>query len=283
MHKKALTSSVALIRQFSMIDRMGRLFNLWHAAHFIIESGVCLLASVLAGIEQTQRDQTHLIGEDIAILSRYIKAFPSLVSRISRRWPTIAKHIPTLQEICFALLNNLQQWATGTTIDMSALLALKQRIISLPLFPAFSSNPQPIIENHLVSQPVSHGEEESATRSSFHPHGINPLGSDNPRTTTGETLSARANFTSAFLYDPFSYNSDTQISMPSNIIAPLNSAWIDPQLESTTALSDIQGLQTYDALTWDFAGMNSEQIIAELLDVENNPLLSNYIGSVDDA
>jgi hypothetical protein len=166
---------------------------------------------------------------------------------------------------------------------MSALLVLKQRINSLPLFPAFSSNPQPIIENHLVPQPVSHGEADSATRSSLHPPGINPLGSDYSRTTTGETLSAQANFTSAFPYDPFSYNSDPQIPMPSNILAPLSSAWTEPQLESTTVLSDIQGIQTYDALTWDFAGMNSEQIIAELLDVENNPLLSNYIGSVDDA
>jgi hypothetical protein len=186
----------------------------------------------------------------------------------------MAEHIPTLQEICFALLNNLEQWTKGATLDMSALLALKQRINSLPLFPAFSSNSQPIIENHLVSQPVSHGEMESATRSSLHPHGINPLGSDYSRTTTGETLSTRASFTSAFPYDIFPYNSDPQIPMPSNIIGPLSSAWMDPQPESTTALSEIQDIETYNALAWDFAGMNSEQVIAELLDVENNPLFN---------
>ncbi|KAH8701804.1 hypothetical protein BGW36DRAFT_424108 [Talaromyces proteolyticus] len=282
MCKKALTSSAALIRQFNMIEQMGKLFNLWHAAHFTIESGVCLLASILTGIEHTQQGQTHLAGDDIAILSRYIKTFSFLLGRISRRWPEIAEYTPVLDDICIRTLNALEQQSVGPGVDNTEdFLTLKQTINNLTLFPVLPWNSQqPSVDANIASRTIRNQTTEEI--SVPQPVGLSSEAEYAGMTTDEMYLVPAQNFEDPFLSHSFPYNAPGSDISPTDL-APINSTWLDSQLDtvqSSLTSADLYGLGALEPWTWDFAGMNSEQIIAELLDAGNNELLMTGVGDL---
>ena len=145
MQKEALKASVTLIKEYSLIDRLGKLFYLWHAANVLVESGISLLASILTGIECKNQIHTHLAGEDVAILEKYIKTLPSLLWKISRRWSNIAQHATTLDDLSSSTLAKLRHWSNGNNIEGSDLYPLKQKLKDISMF-----SPFPFEEQHLA-------------------------------------------------------------------------------------------------------------------------------------
>ncbi len=87
--KRATKASIALIKEFSVLDRLGKMFMLWHAAHCLVEAGTYLLSSVLTGIESQSQDHRRIGEEDVNILVRYIRTLPGLIKKVSRRWPSV--------------------------------------------------------------------------------------------------------------------------------------------------------------------------------------------------
>lgn len=140
MRKKALKASIDLIKEYSTIDRLGKLFYLWHAAHCLVESGICLLASVLSGMECPDRSSSHLRGEDITVLVKYIKTFPVLLWKISRRWPSMAYNASALETVSVSVLEKLQDWATDTLPSNSDLMPLKEKLNQYSRFSPFPSS-----------------------------------------------------------------------------------------------------------------------------------------------
>ena len=145
MQKEALKASVSLIKEYSLIDRLGKLFYLWHAANVLVESGISLLASILTGIEFRNQTSTHLAGEDVATLEKYIRILPSLLWKISRRWPNIEQHATTLDDLSSLTLAKLKHWSNGNSIESSDLYLLKRRLREISEFSLF-----PLEEQHLV-------------------------------------------------------------------------------------------------------------------------------------
>ncbi|KIX09034.1 uncharacterized protein Z518_00112 [Rhinocladiella mackenziei CBS 650.93] len=118
MQRKTLQSSIALIREFNTIDRMGKLFIIWHAAFFIVESGVCLMASILTELESecTHRGSSYLGNQDVAILICCMKTFPSLLRKLSRRRKQVTPHASALEAVSYLVLEKLEQWSSGDIV-----------------------------------------------------------------------------------------------------------------------------------------------------------------------
>ena len=236
MRKKALKSAIALIKEFSVIDQLRKLFYLWHAAYCIVESGICLLASVLIGMESTGQDLTHLEGEDVTILMRYIKTFPFLLWKVSRRWSNIAQHAVTLEAIALSVLGVLQRWSSGETIKCSDIYALKEELSQFSLCSPFPLRAPPAADDRL--EPMGN-ELYLASEATAAPMAAYPT------------------------IDP----SDFQVSATE--AASFDSSWEGPQsaLEhSSLMFPDPVSIDSGDAFAWDFAGINSEEIFAALLE-----------------
>jgi hypothetical protein len=133
MRKKALGACTSVIRELSVIERLGKLFYLWHAAHSIVEAAICLFASVLTGVELGP-DTTHLMREDVGICTRYIQAAPILLWKIARRWTDVAQHASTLEAVSTKTLKILQRWSDGNSIDQSDVHELRQKLNQISLF-----------------------------------------------------------------------------------------------------------------------------------------------------
>ncbi|KAH8690783.1 hypothetical protein BGW36DRAFT_364345 [Talaromyces proteolyticus] len=279
MHQRALKAAASLIRKFSVLDRTGKLFYLWHAAHIIIESGICLLACIMTGMESTRRDQTPLAGEDLSTLNKYITAIPFLVGRVSRRWPNIAGHTSALENICLQVLQKLQQWSDGGTIEKSSFDDLKYRLNNLTLFPSLPLNSQPtFVENNDVSQPSPILKDDSTQiPPTTHKDTVRqpPENGYGITSTTNEINPEYLDpVTTTFLSDrPSLFASGVEVSTADPDF--FNTAWMDSQLFDpiqghSAKFSDMHDLDTETDALWDFAGMDSEQIISALLDTENN-------------
>ncbi|EXJ79500.1 hypothetical protein A1O1_08764 [Capronia coronata CBS 617.96] len=245
MRKRALISSIALIKEFDVVDRVGKLFNIWHAAHYIVESGACLLATVVNGMDTQSPKSTHLEGEEVAILTKYIQKFPCLLWNISRRWPDIAQHASALEPISNAVLEKLSLWSSGETIRSLDLVALKEELSqNLSLF-----SPLPLRVE------ASHSDNMETTGVHFqsgHPTGPLPSGSRHSLELSDYPLSTIE-------------------------AGPVESSWADFQpamgvFDST--FPDPYVFDGGDALVWDFAGTDSDEILAALFD-EGDPLMLN--------
>ena len=246
MRKKALQASIALIKEFSAVDRVGKLFNIWHAAYYVVEAGICLMATILTGMISPGQVHSHLEGEEIPILAKYVKTFPSLLGKISRRWPKIAAHASALNEISLAVTEKLQQWSSGATLLGSDLYGLQEMLVQ---FSKFSPIPS-------ATQMAVGGETTNVTIVEPYPViDVNTLPLENGLVL--ETTGFQAMGTSS---------------------APALVDWAGPYSaaqDGTSVYSDPYGFNGADTLTWDFAGMDSEEILAALLDGE--PLIPDGI------
>ncbi|KAH8680690.1 hypothetical protein BX600DRAFT_444914 [Xylariales sp. PMI_506] len=138
MRKKALHACIGVIRELSVADRLGKLFYLWHAAHCIVEAAICLLASVLNGM-QLSADRTHLVREDSNIYTRYLQAAPILLWKIAHRWKNIAHHASALDAISSQVLETLQRWSDGDIVEYSDSHNLRQKLNQMSRFSPFPS------------------------------------------------------------------------------------------------------------------------------------------------
>lgn len=274
MRTQTFKSSIALLKEFSVIDRLGKLFNIWHAAHCIVEAGICLLASVLSGIEPRGHNLTDLGGEDITILMKYMKTFPFLLWQVSRRWSNIARHASTLEAISLSVLEKLQQWSNGETIESSEFDVLKQKLKDVALFSPFPPESPPGVEEHALPVVNNGGNIEEVSNMVVY------QGIINDSNTTGNELLQSSTSTSIPL-DTY-HNFNHQNLTPD--VASLNSSWVSPQppqRPGSLMYTDPVGIGDGDILRWDFAGMDPEEIFHALLVGGEFPLPTDEFGVGD--
>ncbi|KEF57713.1 uncharacterized protein A1O9_05631, partial [Exophiala aquamarina CBS 119918] len=111
MRKRALQASIAVLKELGIIERMGKLFNIWHASYFLIEASICILGIVLVGIASREDAPTTLEGEDIPIICRYIQTASVLLRKISRRWPSMGVRASALEAVSRAVVEKLHSWS----------------------------------------------------------------------------------------------------------------------------------------------------------------------------
>ncbi|KUJ13384.1 uncharacterized protein LY89DRAFT_157763 [Mollisia scopiformis] len=230
MRKKALKASIALIKELSVIDRLGKLFYLWHATYCLVEAGICLLVSMVTAMESSRQEQTHLEGEDISILTRYLKTLPLLLEKILRRWVNITQHASAMGALSLSVSEKLHQWASGHIIESSGLDALKETFSQSSRFSPFSLNLPPAEEGRIET--VGH-----------------------------ELLPAPG-------YIPTGFSEIGVLPMGAQSFSP-GSLVLDSELDNSfSMLPDIYGFDNGDSLMWNFAGMDYEEVFAGLLEGE---------------
>ncbi|KAH8819324.1 hypothetical protein F5884DRAFT_743739 [Xylogone sp. PMI_703] len=270
MKRKALKSSIALLKEFGIINRLGRLFNIWHATFVILESGIYLLASTLTGMESEGQNLTHLEGEDVTILMRYIKALPDLVWQISRRWPNITDHASTVESISLSVLEKLGEWSNGKAIERSDSDALKRKLNQASLFPPFPLQTQPLLERYILPYEIDEGITEKMAGSDYNFLQPDPT---HPTLIRDILYSASDDNTATMKSNSAPENSEYQIP-PTNTI-PRGPSYIAPQPWSQNFLDEYDN-EGRDVLAPDFAGMDYEEIFAALFDGEQMPLANDF-------
>jgi hypothetical protein len=241
MRKKGLKSCITLIKEFHVLDRLGKMFMLWHAAHCIVEAGVYLLAFILQSIETADRRQQHLDGEEISILVRYVTHFKGLLSNLSRRWPSVGEHASALSGMSASVLSLLDQWSDRdgpSSGDCAALLQELQdkwnMISTVPTPDEYSRYPQ----------------EGGSYDQSIHARNL-ANGADGP------TLNAI----------PLQHHE--MVGSSSLNWATDNSTIFD---SSFPAAAESYALNYNDPMAWDFSGLDSEEIFAAMLDFDGSGL-----------
>ncbi|KAH8646261.1 hypothetical protein BX600DRAFT_158326 [Xylariales sp. PMI_506] len=142
MHKTCITSSLALIKEFGLKDGVGQLFYSWYSVAWLVEAGICLLASVLVSMEMASGESTHLEGQDVTILVRYMQEAPLLLWKLSRRWPQISQHASVIGAVSTIVSQRLQLWSAGQLLDQSDFSSLKMRLDQMSRFSPFPARPQ---------------------------------------------------------------------------------------------------------------------------------------------
>lgn len=244
--KRAIKASIALIKEFHILNRLGKMFMLWHAAHCLLEAGTYLLSSVLIGIETKDQDRRQIGGEDTNILVRYIRTVPGLIWKIARRWPSIVHHASVGEAISDSILKNRQKWSEGQDLCGSDLASLREKLGQLTLFPLSPSEEQAPI--NITSQASELNQSQSFDTLSY------PQGQAYP------------------MSGPF--NSQ----LPANeTVVPLNTSWpgTQPSLDqSFSVFPDTFDLDYGDPMALDFSGLDSEDIFAALLEGgQSDPLV----------
>ncbi|CAK7199565.1 hypothetical protein SEUCBS139899_002246 [Sporothrix eucalyptigena] len=248
LQQECLAAAVAVLREFDVIARLGKLFYIWHAAHCVVEAGVCLLGVCITATEspsEASQDQRGTTSEartesvvspsDVPILSRHLKMFPGILWKIARRWPAVAHHAAALESISLAVVEKLQQWVSpqSTTREPSpstSTAALKQKLKDMSLI-----SPFPMDEDTARAQE----DEQRLRRNDF---------------VAG--MDAVENVTDADITAPFDANWALPPLSPGQVLA----------FSSSATLVDGAPSSADDAvLDWDFAGVGFEEIFAALI------------------
>lgn len=255
MRRKTLQASIALIKEFDTIDRMGKLFMMWHAAFFIVESGVCLLASILTELnfEFNYRSSSHLERQDVTVLICCIRRIPSLLRKMSRRWAEIGPHASALETVSHPILERLEQWSNGAVIWNNNFDALKQKLMLCSVFPPF---PSPVESYVDTAEPATSTRVDSLPPPTYG----NPLvtGIDHPH------------------FEPTVVPHSSTAGMSIDVDWALPEWNFDPCTEIT---SDQHGFGVGDESRWDFSGVDYEQILAAMLEGDSDLMLNDVMSS----
>lgn len=236
MRKRALQASIAIIKELGIIERMGKLFNIWHAAYYLVEAAVCLLGIVLTGMDSQLEAHTTLDGEDIPILCRYIQTAPALLRKISRRWQNVGVHASALETLSRTVIDRLHLWSKSDSVDHVGITTLKSQ---LHQFSLFSPLPQ---------------ETESSDHDST--PSMPPEVYAEPYTTMASRFAL-----------PFDHQ---ELQVP-GATAGSDSDWAFSQSiqdQGPSAVPDPFDFDMGSDLLWDFDGIDTEEILAAFLEVE---------------
>ena len=246
MRKRALNASIVLIKEYSILDRLGKMFMLWHAAYCVAESGVYLLSYVLTEVASKSADRQHMEGEDVSILAKHIKTFSSLMGKISRRWPSISPYASTLGATCSSVLNILRQWSTGQTVPTSDYFPLREELDKMGTLSSTASPRQVPINVEPQSELYL------------------PLGTSSQLQGHTYTTFDSANF-------PIASN---------EAVSLMNAGWMGGQLSldpSFSVLPEPYAIDYNDPMTWDFSGIDSEEIFAAMLEGGSSDLDASMV------
>ena len=139
MRRKAINAAIALIREYDLMQRLGKFFYIWHGTHYLVEYGASLLELILSGLEHSGQTETHLDGLDVTILSRTITFVPQLLRKVSRRWPDIQRYASAIEEITLPVHHKLDEWARGHSGNVSDDMPTQQIRRKLNRFLLFST------------------------------------------------------------------------------------------------------------------------------------------------
>ncbi|CAK7209948.1 hypothetical protein SBRCBS47491_000618 [Sporothrix bragantina] len=258
--KECLAAAVAVLREFDVIARLGKLFYIWHAAHCVVEAGICLLAVAIeastassnTSITATSEVRTTEIMSvgDVPILTRHLKTFPGILWKIARRWPAIVHHAATLESLSTAVAERLQQWAAGTLTATTSTssspgtsaAAIKQKLKDMSLFSPFPMD----------AEAARRAQEELSRLQS-----LRGLGTVNSADSAADVNTAQTTVTDADITAPFDANWALPPLSPGQVLAFSSSA--------TLVDGTVTAASTDDVLDWDFAGVGFEEIFAALI------------------
>lgn len=117
MRKRALISMIILITEYAEMEKSGKFFYLWYAAHYLTELGASLLESIIVGLEGSRQGPTHLDGLDLAVLVKTVRTFPLLLGKVASSWPDIQRTASALEQIASPVLQNLTENLNGKTMS----------------------------------------------------------------------------------------------------------------------------------------------------------------------
>jgi len=231
MRKRALQASIAVLKELGLIDRMGKLFNIWHASYFLLEAAICILGIILTGIESQRATLTTLEGEDIPIICRYIPTAPILLKKISRRWPSMAVRASALEALSQEVIEKLHTSSKSETMEDHGLETLKIQLNQFSPFPPLPPE----------------GESSVA----------NPLSS----ITSEPTIALADMVVPPSIQRPFD---QTVLQIPSVDAAPTGDQTFSQSImdHNLSILPDSYDFDGDANLLWDFDGLDTEEILA---------------------
>lgn len=149
MRKRALQASIAVLKELGIIERMGKLFNIWHASFFLLEAAICILGIILTGIAAQRDAPTTIEGEEIPIICRYIQTASVLLRKISRRWPSVAVRASALEAVSRAVIEKLHSWSKSDPMEQVDLQTLKAQLNHFSLFSPLPPDTEASVESYI--------------------------------------------------------------------------------------------------------------------------------------
>jgi hypothetical protein len=113
MRKRALDAILQLANDYELQARRGRMFYVFHAAHYLVELGTGLLESIMSASECCEFGPTHVDGIDGTVLKQTIHIISSLLRNVTKRWPAIQNQLASFDNESAIILSDLKEWADG--------------------------------------------------------------------------------------------------------------------------------------------------------------------------
>lgn len=242
MRKNALNAIIAIASIYSRNTRLGKLFYIWHALYQLFECGVCLLETVISAVRKAAAGEScYLTGFDVAVLTRTIRTIPQLLRKIAQRWPKVTTYATFLEHRSGTALDCLTHWNTGnlhaiTAMDLTAESTLRRLMVPV------GSPPQPAQPDAPPIDPLAQLLSAAATPIPQH-----------------ITLGSYENDQLPPILEGI--NLDT---VP-NIQSPMDSSW-NLELFWSQSPNGVAPSLKSDELSWDFPGVDLDQIFAAFKD-----------------
>ncbi|RDL41628.1 uncharacterized protein BP5553_01607 [Venustampulla echinocandica] len=139
MRTKALKSALMLIKDLYAMQRLGKLFYVFHYSHYVVEFGLSLLETITAGAEDIGKRPTHLDNIDVALLTGAVRSIPALLQQLSYRWPPLQQTASTFDSLSAPILQSLERYSEGDHLGYITTPSVKLRIRHL-LMGSFLTN-----------------------------------------------------------------------------------------------------------------------------------------------
>lgn len=248
MQRRALQAAIALIEDFHLSDSTGKLFWLWHAAYFIIEAGVCLMASVLAELETEAAfpGSSHLNPENANTVLCCMQKIPLMLQKVSRRWAKVAHHASALETVSHLVMTQWTQWSDGNTFWNAEIHTIREKLANLSLFSPFSASSIPLT-----------ARRETAPAATVLPNYV-------PNFPTGSTPSIQ----------PVAAQYPSMRDPATNLDQMLPLWDYDPTTQNS---GEPYGFMANEAFMWDFSGLQDDEILAAMLEGSEELLLDDTV------
>ncbi|KAF4311265.1 positive regulator of purine utilization [Botryosphaeria dothidea] len=242
MRKNGLNAIITIASIYSRNTRLGKLFYIWHALYQLFECGVCLLETVISAVRKAASgDQCSLAGFDAAVLTRTIRTIPQLLHKIAQRWPRVSMHAKFLEDHSGTALDCLTHWSTGNLqavqgVDLTAETTLHRLMVPIDSPPQQAQPNDPPVDplTQLLSAAAT-PVPQHVTLGSFEDDQLPPiLDGMNPYAAP-------------------------------NIETPMDSSW-NLELFWNQSPNGIAPSLKSDELSWDFPGVDLDQIFAAFKD-----------------
>ncbi|OJD29633.1 positive regulator of purine utilization [Diplodia corticola] len=135
MRKNSLNAAIAMASIYARNTRLGKLFYIWHALYQLFDAGVCLLETIMFATRQAAAGEPCCLhGFDAAVLTRTVRTIPHLLRKIALRWPKVLTHAKFLEDHSSVALECLSHRSCGNLqairdMDLSAEAVLRRIMV----------------------------------------------------------------------------------------------------------------------------------------------------------